>query len=138
MRFAVEVSLPPVELTPNRRNRRGGFWAATHAQKTWQSEVVLSALAALGQRYYVDGMPWKQSRISLEVWWPARQRRWDNDALIAAMKPGIDVLTAGHKDGVGIIVDDGPDNLTWSTIVHHRLLVPYGGKVVIGIEKEES
>ena len=140
MRLTLEIGLPPAKLYPNRS--KGHYWTWNYNEKTaYQQEVKLVAKSAMRSLWATfrqgdPGFPWPRVRISYTRYWPKGQRRPDSDNWHTAMKPALDILTARHKEGVGLVVDDGPGYVELGPIEDNRLAIRhYHGHVIVTVER---
>lgn len=116
--------LPPPGLNPNRSS--GRYWAVqVGAKKTFGEAVKYCAINARNLWEKITGEPWQtlvKARVQLIFEVNRRGPLPDGDNMMAAMKPGIDALTARVRGidrkgnpivGACILQDDSPKCVEW-------------------------
>ena len=134
LQIRIEVPLPDLELFANRANRRGGFWLRVKLRREARRAAYMAAMAAMATLPpgSFDDTPWARARLSLVFCWPRGMVRRDTDSCITALKPSIDGIT-----DTGLI-KDSPKYLDYGSLTHSRLPTPFGGYVVMIVEKLEG
>ena len=102
--FRFEAPLPPSCLRPNAKAQHR---YTVEARNRYQQDVAYAIVAA-GLR----SVRLERAELRLDARWHRWEEAWDDDALVAAFKPGRDVLCEQSARlnpwGMGLIPDDSP------------------------------
>ena len=130
---------PPPEANPN---RSGGHWGGkVKAMGPWRDSVFLQAVNARNLwewsrkekgGLYISWPPLARATITVTFTVPDHRYEMDDQNTYSAMKEAVDELTMPserkNKRGAAILLDDAPENLTWTKPVW---------KVVKGLERRD-